>query len=61
MSNEHDEPDTEAIDAENDADPTADHAADDDVATGFATLGLRDELLAALDDLGYEEPTPIQR
>jgi ATP-dependent RNA helicase DeaD len=24
-------------------------------------LGLRDELLAALDDLGYEEPTPIQR
>ena len=61
MSNEHDEPDTGAIDAENDADPTADHAADDDVATGFATLGLRDELLAALDDLGYEEPTPIQR
>ena len=30
-------------------------------ATGFATLGLRDELLSALDDLGYEEPTPIQR
>ena len=28
---------------------------------GFADLGLRDELLAALDDLGYEEPTPIQR
>lgn len=28
---------------------------------GFASLGLRDELLAALDDLGYEEPTPIQR
>ncbi len=28
---------------------------------GFAALGLRDELLAALDDLGYEEPTPIQR
>ena len=32
-----------------------------DVANGFAALGLRDELLAALDDLGYEEPTPIQR
>jgi ATP-dependent RNA helicase DeaD len=28
---------------------------------GFASLGLRKETLAALDDLGYEEPTPIQR
>ena len=28
---------------------------------GFATLGLRPELLQALDDLGYEEPTPIQQ
>src|SRR5690349_3172273 len=28
---------------------------------GFATLGLRPELLAALTALGYEEPTPIQR
>ncbi len=28
---------------------------------GFATLGLRDELLEALEGLGYEEPTPIQR
>jgi ATP-dependent RNA helicase DeaD len=28
---------------------------------GFAALGLRAELLAALDELGYEEPTPIQR
>ncbi len=38
-------------------------AGDDPIATedGFAALGLRDELLAALDDLGYEEPTPIQR
>ena len=26
----------------------------------FADLGLRDELLRALSDLGYEEPTPIQ-
>ena len=33
----------------------------DDSAGGFAALGLRDELLSALDDLGYEEPTPIQR
>jgi ATP-dependent RNA helicase DeaD len=30
-------------------------------AAGFAELGLRAELLAALDGLGYEEPTPIQR
>ncbi len=28
---------------------------------GFAGLGLRAELLHALDELGYEEPTPIQR
>jgi ATP-dependent RNA helicase DeaD len=27
----------------------------------FADLGLRDELLQALTELGYEEPTPIQR
>jgi ATP-dependent RNA helicase DeaD len=38
---------------------------DDAVGTtddgGFAALGLRPELLAALEALGYEEPTPIQR
>ncbi|GIF14911.1 DEAD/DEAH box helicase [Actinoplanes teichomyceticus] len=38
---------------------------DEDLATstdaGFAGLGLRPELLRALSDLGYEEPTPIQR
>ncbi|HEY5663596.1 MAG TPA: DEAD/DEAH box helicase [Ilumatobacter sp.] len=34
---------------------------DGDEGSGFAALGLRPELLAALDDLGYEEPTPIQR
>lgn len=28
---------------------------------GFAELGLLDELLTALTELGYEEPTPIQR
>jgi len=33
-------------------------AADD---TTFADLALRDELLAALTSMGYEEPTPIQR
>ena len=31
------------------------------VETGFADLGLRTELLTALNNLGYEEPTPIQR
>ena len=36
-----------------------DHPADESVS--FADLGLRDELLAALAALGYEEPTPIQR
>ena len=30
-------------------------------AGGFGALALRPELLAALDDLGYEEATPIQR
>ncbi|HEY4608577.1 MAG TPA: DEAD/DEAH box helicase, partial [Ilumatobacteraceae bacterium] len=28
---------------------------------GFDTLGLRPELLSTISDLGYEEPTPIQR
>ncbi|MGH9264115.1 MAG: DEAD/DEAH box helicase [Acidimicrobiales bacterium] len=37
-----------------------DRATADDAA-GFADLGLRPELLRALADLGYEEPTPIQR
>ena len=35
--------------------------AEDDAGTGFVDLGLRPELLKALTDLGYEEPTPIQR
>ncbi|WP_395088096.1 DEAD/DEAH box helicase, partial [Ilumatobacter sp.] len=29
--------------------------------SGFAALGLRPELVQTLNDLGYEEPTPIQR
>lgn len=33
----------------------------DPPADGFAALGLGDELLAELEELGYEEPTPIQR
>ena len=42
-------PDQSAPDATTPAEPT------------FADLGLRAELLAALDALGYEEPTPVQR
>ena len=44
-------------------DMTAPDGASDDATTdgGFAALGLRPELLSALDELGYEEPTPIQR
>src|ERR1700752_1519930 len=30
-------------------------------SASFADLALRPELLKALSDLGYEEPTPIQR
>jgi len=56
MSNDHDHDVTDGVrhQALHDDDALA-------VVNGFATLGLRDELLAALDDLGYEEPTPIQR
>ncbi|WP_340294688.1 DEAD/DEAH box helicase, partial [Aquipuribacter hungaricus] len=32
----------------------------DEPTLHFSALGLRDELLDALDQLGYEEPTPIQ-
>jgi len=33
----------------------------DDVSAGFAALGLEPRLIGALAELGYEEPTPIQR
>ena len=52
---------------DNDADNVADDEADGGVETagadpmGFDSLGLRAELVAALGELGYEEPTPIQR
>src|SRR5437762_7259362 len=29
--------------------------------SGFAALGLSDDILAAIAALGYEEPTPVQR
>ncbi len=40
--------------------PTTDESTVDE-SSGFAALELRPELLAALDELGYEEPTPIQQ
>jgi ATP-dependent RNA helicase DeaD len=45
------------LDAVPDAVPDPRVVADD----GFASLGVRAETLRALDELGYEEPTPIQR
>ncbi len=33
----------------------------DDRTRGFNTLGLTEELVAAITKLGYEEPTPVQR
>ena len=33
----------------------------DDASDGFGALGLRPELLDTLIELGYEEPTPVQR
>jgi ATP-dependent RNA helicase DeaD len=62
----NDEPTDTEHHADHDADHDAGHgeAAGDTahaIDDGFAALGLRAELLAALDELGYEEPTPIQR
>src|SRR5215204_437906 len=44
-------------------DDSRDHirAADARADDGFAALGIRQATLRALEDLGYEEPTPIQR
>ncbi len=41
--------------------PVADVVARPDGLDGFAGFGLDERLLARLADLGYEEPTPIQR
>ncbi|MEY7973972.1 DEAD/DEAH box helicase [Saccharomonospora xinjiangensis] len=51
-----------SIDTDTDTDTytEADPAADSGPAAEFGALGLRTELLRALSDLGYEEPTPIQ-
>ncbi len=60
----NDDPTDDATNTDDAANTELPETAGDETETlenGFATLGLRDELLTALDDLGYEEPTPIQR
>ena len=44
-----------------DQEPEVAEVADAEPDGGFDQLGLRTELLQVLSDLGYEEPTPIQR
>ncbi len=41
-------------------DTAVEDTAGEDTASGFASLGLGHRLLATLDSLGYQEPTPIQ-
>ena len=53
------EPD-DAPEASDEEEAAAAHAAHDEAANGFATLGLSDEILQALLEKGYREPTPIQ-
>src|ERR1041385_4472154 len=36
-------------------------ASGDNSASGFVALGLDESIVATLSELGYEEPTPIQR
>jgi ATP-dependent RNA helicase DeaD len=50
----------EAQPAEQHTEQQAEAPAEQPVA-GFAALGLKAEILASLEALGYEEPTPIQR
>jgi ATP-dependent RNA helicase DeaD len=47
--------------AENGAAPKGSPAVEDTGTEGFTTLGLDERLLKSLTELGYEEPTPIQR
>src|SRR5690625_81415 len=42
------------------AEPQTDIEIHTETSTAFPELGLRPELLRALSELGYEEPTPIQ-
>ena len=50
-----------ADDAPESTTPSPDASLDTQRDGEFAGLGLRRELVATLADLGYEEPTPIQR
>lgn len=53
---------TEETNAESTPEPADDPTPESVPALSrFAELGLSEELLSTLDDLGYEEPTPIQR
>jgi ATP-dependent RNA helicase DeaD len=53
---------TEGVPAREDVAVSSPSAASTDAAPQtFADLGLHPALLRALDDLGYEEPTPVQR
>jgi len=57
-----DELSPDARDDESGVDVADESGVGDDVdAVTFADLGLGDELLATLTELGYEEPTPVQR
>ena len=54
------EPTTDTTSPSPDTGPDAAPDAGPDAPPAFADLGLREELVKALDQLGYEEPTPIQ-
>ncbi|MCU1501927.1 MAG: box helicase, partial [Ilumatobacteraceae bacterium] len=58
---EQHDPTPPADDTDVSADALADEAPEEaEQPAGFASLGLRTELIDALTALGYEEPTPIQ-
>ena len=66
-TDERDDSDASADDSATDDDAatdddsaTDDEGSDEPGEVSFADLGLSDEVLEALDDLGYETPTPIQ-
>ena len=54
-------PEDLAVPTPDDDDASDAALAPEEETTGFADLGLRPEILGALNTLGYEEPTPIQR
>jgi len=67
-SDDEDDEDDDDDASDEDDEPEPDDSDDDEedqpqppAARGFAALGLNSKLLEALSDLGYDEPTPIQR